>query len=35
VQSLTEYYQDQLRKEVEPEEASPVKKKKFSKEEIS
>ncbi|MCD6045732.1 MAG: peptidase S24-like domain protein [Gammaproteobacteria bacterium] len=34
VQSLTEYYQEKLRKEVEPEEASPVKKKKFSKEEI-
>lgn len=33
VQSLTEYYQDQLRKEVEPEEASLVKKKKNSKEE--
>ncbi len=33
VQSLTEYYQDQLRKEVEPEEVPLVKKKKNSKEE--
>lgn len=33
VQSLTEYYQEQLRKEVEPEEASPVKKKKATREE--
>ena len=35
VQSLTEYYQDKLRKEVEPEDmSSPVKKKKSKEEEM-